>query len=85
MKFHEYKTTYNADISNKFQYIEFDKYKKSEIVKIDISESTDQNTSTESSIESSAKTQNIDSPDASQNVLLETTNTSIISHHSKHN
>ena len=47
VEFHEYKTTHNTDINNKFQYTEFNKYKKSKTVKINISESTDQHTSTE--------------------------------------
>ena len=85
VEFHEYETTHNTDASNKFQYTEFDEYKKSETVEIDIPESTDQNTSTESSIESSAEAQNIDFPDAFQNALPEITNTSIVPHHSEHN
>ena len=86
VEFHEYETTHNnTDTSNKFQYTEFDEYKESETVEIDIPESTDQNMSTEPSIEPSAEAQDIGSPDASQNVLPETMNTSIASHCSEHN
>ena len=78
VEFCEYKTTHNnADISSEFQYAEFDECEESETVEIDISESTNQNTSTESSIESSTEVQNIGSSDASQNVSPEPTNTSI--------
>ena len=40
VEFHKYKTAHNTDISNEFQYAEFNEYKESETVKIDISEST---------------------------------------------
>ena len=40
MKFCEYETTYNADISNKFQYAKFDEYEESETVEINILELT---------------------------------------------
>ena len=85
VKFHEYETTHNADISNKFQYTKFNEYEESEIVEIDISELTDQNTSTEFSIEPSAKVQNISSSDVSYNVSPKTMNTSITPHCSEHN
>ena len=65
MKFCEYETTHNTDISNKFQYTEFNEYKESETIKIDILKSTNQNTFTKSSIEPSAKMQNVDSSDVS--------------------
>ena len=77
VKFRKYETAHNTDISNKFQYAEFDKYEESETVEIDIPESINQNTSTEPSIESSIKVQDIGSPDAFQNVLPEPMNTSI--------
>ena len=53
MKFYEYEIIYNADISNEFQYAEFDEYEKSETVEIDIPELINQNMFTESSIEPS--------------------------------
>ena len=85
VKFHKYETAHNADTSNEFQYAEFDEYKKSETVEIDIPESINQNTSTESNIKPSIKAQNIDSPDAFQNVLPEPMNTNITPHHSECN
>ena len=86
MKFHKYKTIHsNADISNEFQYTEFNEYEESETVEIDIPESINQNTSTEPNIEPFTEVQNIDSHDAPQNVLPETTNTSIASCCSKCN
>ena len=85
VEFHKNKTTHNIDISNKFQYTEFDEYKKSETVEIDISKSINQNMSTESSIEHSIEMQNIGSSDISYDALLETTNTSIASHYSECN
>ena len=86
VKFHEYETTHsNTDISNKFQYTEFDKYKKSETVKIDIPESTNQNVSTEPNIKPFIKTENINFSNAFQNVSPELTNTNITLHHSEHN
>ena len=85
VKFCEYEITHNADASNEFQYAEFNEYEESEIVEIDIPESTDQNMFTEFNIESSAEAQNINSSDASQNVSPKTTNTSITSHCSEHN
>ena len=82
VEFHEYETTHsNTDTSNEFQYTEFNKYKESETVKIDIPELTNQNTSTESSIKPSTEAQDIGSPDASQNVSPEPMNTSITPHH----
>ena len=91
VKFHKYEITHsNTDTSNEFQYTEFDEYKKSETVEIDIPESTNQNTFTENtftepSIEPSIKAQNMGSPDASQDALPEPTNTDIISCCSEHN
>ena len=81
VKFCENETTHNVDISNKFQYTEFDEYKESETVEIDIPESINQNTSTEPSIEPSTKAQDI----GSHNVSPEPTNTSIASHCSECN
>ena len=81
VKFHKYKITYNTDISNKFQYAEFNKYKESEIIEIDIPKLINQNTFIESNIESFIKTQNINF----YNVLSELTNTSITLHHLKCN
>ena len=75
VEFCEYETTHNTDTSSKFQYTEFDKYKKSETVEIDIPES----------IKTFIKAQNISSSDASQNVLPEPMNTNITPHHSEHN
>ena len=85
MEFHKYEITYNTDASNKFQYAEFDKYKESETVEINISESTDQNISTELSIKSSAKMQNINSSDVSHDTSLKIMNISIVSHCSECN
>ena len=52
MEFHEYEITHsNTNISNKFQYAEFDEYKKSETVEMNIPESINQNMFTEPSIE----------------------------------
>ena len=85
VKFHKYEITHNTDISSKFQYAEFNKYKKSKTVKIDIPESTNQNMFTEFSIKPSTEMQNIDSPDAFQNVLPESMNTNITLYHSEHN
>ena len=56
VKFHKYKTTHNINISNEFQYAEFNKYEKSETVKIDISELTNQNMFIEPNIKSFIKT-----------------------------
>ena len=81
MEFYEYETTHNTDISNKFQYAEFDEYEESETVEIDISELTNQNTFTEFSIESFTEAQNI----SSYNALPEPMNTGIVPHHSEHN
>ena len=85
MEFCEYETTYNTDISNKFQYTEFNKYKESETVEINISELINQNTSTEFNIKFSVKMQNVNSFNAFQNVSSETMNTSIASHCSECN
>ena len=86
VEFHEYETTHsNTDTSNEFQYAEFDKYEESETVEIGIPESTNQNTSTEPSIEPFTKMQDIDSSDVSHDALSEPMNTSIASHHSEHN
>ena len=85
VEFHEYEITYNADISNEFQYTEFDEYEESETVEIDISKSTDQNTFIKPSIESSAEAQNINSFNAFYNASPEIMNTNIISHHLKCN
>ena len=81
VKFCKYETTHNTDINNKFQYTEFNEYEKLETIKINIPESTNQNTSTESNIESSTEVQNI----GSHNVSPEPMNTNITSHHSEHN
>ena len=81
VKFHKYETTNNADISNKFQYTEFDKYKESETIKIDISKLTNQNTSTEPSIEPFTEVQNI----GFHNVLPEPININITPHCSECN
>ena len=59
VEFHKYETAYNTDISNKFQYTEFDEYKELKTVKIDISELINQNTSTEFNIKFFIKVQNI--------------------------
>ena len=56
VKFCEYETTHsNTDISNKFQYAEFNKYKESETVEIDILKSINQNTFIEFNIKSFTK------------------------------
>ena len=85
VEFHEYETTHNTDTSNEFQYAEFDKYKESETVEIDIPKLINQNMSTEFSIKPSIEAQDMGSSDASQNVLPEPMNTSIAPHHSKCN
>ena len=78
VEFCKYETTHsNTDTSNEFQYTEFDEYEESETVEIDIPELTNQNTSTEPSIEPSTEAQDIGSPDASQDVSPEPMNTSI--------
>ena len=81
MKFCKYETTHNTDTNNEFQYTEFDKYKKSETVKIDIPELINQNTSTEPNIKSSTEAQDINSHDVSPEPM----NTNITPHHSEHN
>ena len=82
MEFYEYETTHNnIDISNEFQYAEFDKYEESETVEIDISELINQNMSAESNIEFSTKAQDIGFHNASS----ELTDTNITSHYSKCN
>ena len=81
VEFHKYETTHNTDISNEFQYAEFDEYKKSETVEIDIPKSINQNISTEPSIEPFTEAQDISSHDVSP----EPTNTSIAPYHSEHN
>ena len=85
VEFHEYETTHNTDISNEFQYTEFNEYKELKTVEIDIPELINQNISTKSNIESSAEAQNINFSDVFQNVLFEIINTSITSHHSECN
>ena len=85
VEFHKYETTHNINTSNKFQYTEFDKYKESETVEIDIPESINQNVFTESSIEPFIKVEDIDFSDTSQNVLPELTNISITPHCSECN
>ena len=86
VKFCEYETTHsNTDTSNEFQYTEFDEYEESETVKIDIPKSINQNTFTESNIKPSTEAQDIDSPDASQDVSPEPMNTNITSHCSECN
>ena len=81
VKFCEYETTHNADISNEFQYAEFNEYEESKTVEIDIPESINQNVFTEPSIESFTEAQNINSHD----VLPEPMNINIASHCSEHN
>ena len=81
MEFHEYETIYNTDINNKFQYTEFDEYKESETVEIDIPKSINQNMFTESSIEPFTEAQDIDF----HNVSPKSMNTSITSHCSEYN
>ena len=82
VEFHKYETIHsNTDTSNEFQYTEFNEYKESETVEIDIPESINQNMSTESSIEPFTEAQDIDSHDTS----FKTMNTSIISHCSECN
>ena len=81
MKFYKYETTHNTDISNEFQYTEFDEYKESETVEIDISELTNQNTFTEFSIKSFTEVQNIDF----YNISSELMNINIASCCSEHN
>ena len=86
MKFHKYEITHsNTDTSNEFQYTEFNKYKELKTVEIDISESTNQNAFTKSSIEPFTEAEDINSSDAFQNVSSEPTNTSITSHYSEYN
>ena len=86
VEFHKYEITHsNTDISNEFQYTKFDKYKESETVEIDISKLTDQNTSIEFSIKSSAEAQDINSFNAFHDVLSEIINTSITLYCSEHN
>ena len=85
VEFHKYETTHNADISNEFQYAEFDEYKKSKTVKINISESINQNTSIEFSIESFTEVQNINFFNIFQNVSPELMNINITSCCSEHN
>ena len=55
VEFHKNEITHNIDISNEFQYIEFDEYKESETVNINISKLINQNTFTEPSIKSFTK------------------------------
>ena len=85
MEFHKYETTYNTDISNKFQYTEFNKYKELKTVEIDISKSINQNAFTELSIEPFTKMNNINSFDVFQNILSEPINISIALYCSKCN
>ena len=76
VEFHKYKIIYNnTDISNEFQYAEFDEYEESETVEINILKSINQNTFTEFNIEPFTEVQDIDSHDVS----LEFMNTDIIS------
>ena len=85
VEFHKHKTAHNTDISNKFQYTKFNKYKESETVEIDISKSTDQNTFTKFNIEFFIKVQNINFHNVFHNTSSETINTNIISHYSECN
>ena len=85
VKFYKYETTHNINISNKFQYAEFNKYKKLKTVKIDISESINQNIFTEFNIKPSTEALNINFSDVFQNVSSESTNTNIASHYSEYN
>ena len=77
VEFYEYETAHNTDISNKFQYTEFNKYKELKIVEINISELTNQNTFTKSSIEFSIKVQNINFYNTFQNILFKIININI--------